>query len=89
MGHVPKIVDMQNCSMHHNRPGSNVYPARAGVEVDSLVQIHTVTEANMVRKPQTDAALDRDGTIHVHDEAIEQTAQSHADNRGNPSKQKV
>jgi hypothetical protein len=80
---------MQNRSMHHNRSGSNVYPTRAGVEVDSLVQIHTVTQANVVRKPQTNAAFDRGSAVHAQDEAIEQTAQSNTNDRGNPSKQKI
>ncbi len=87
--YVPKIVDMQNRSVHHDRSGSNVNAARAGMEVNSLVQIHTVTKPNVVRKPQTDATFDRSRAIHVQDEAIEQTSQSHADDRGNPSKQSV
>ena len=89
MGHAPKIVDMQNRPVHHDSPGPDLDPVRAGMEIDSFVQVHAVTETDVVGKPQTDAAFDRGSAIHAQDQAVKQTAQSHADDRGNPPKQEV
>ena len=89
MRHVSKIVDMQYCSMHHDRSRSDLDPAWAGMEIDPFIQIHAVTEPDMIGKPQADAALDRGSAIHTQDQTVEYASQSHTDNCGNPSEQKV
>jgi hypothetical protein len=56
------------------------------MEINAFIQIDTVTELDLVSKPQTDAALNRGSAIHAQDQPVEQSPQSHTDNCGNPSK---
>jgi hypothetical protein len=75
--------------MHHDTPGTDLNPIRGGVQIDTFIQIDTVTEFDLVCKPQADAALDRGKAIHTQDQAIKQPSHSHANNGGDPPKQEV
>jgi hypothetical protein len=59
------------------------------MEINPLIQIDTVTKPDVIGKAQADAVFDRGSTIHAQDQPVNDSSYSHADDRGNPSKQKI
>jgi hypothetical protein len=76
MWHIPEIIDMQYGSMHNDCPGANLDPAGCGMQVTTLIQIYPIAQPNMIGIPQADIILDRGGTLHVQNQAVQDTAQT-------------
>src|SRR6266540_5472583 len=49
--HVSKIIDVQDCSMHDDSPRSDLDSPRARMQINTFIQVHTVTQLDMIRKP--------------------------------------
>src|SRR6266508_6956271 len=89
MRKIPKIVDMQNSSMHNDGSRSNLDSLWTGMQIDTFIQINALTKLDMVRKPQADMAFNCRQTIHVEDETIKQPSQPNSNNGRDPCTQKV
>src|SRR5512146_3211996 len=78
---------MQHRAVHHDSPRADLDALRAGVQINPFIEIGTMTEPDMVCKPQADATFDRRQAVHVEDEAIKDAPQSHAHDGRDPSEQ--
>src|SRR5512138_563153 len=87
MRHVAEVIDVQHRTMHDDAPRADLDPLRAGMQIDTFIEIRAMPQPDVIRKPQADAALDRRRAVHAQDQAIEDPAQSYPDDGRYPAKQ--
>jgi hypothetical protein len=86
MWEIAEIVDMQYRSMHDQSVGADFDTIRAGVDINALVQIAAMLQANVVRKPYAYTPFDGGVPVDVHDHAVKNGSQSYSDHGRNPPK---
>ena len=86
---VPEVVHVQHRAVHHERSRADLHSVRAGVDVDALVQVRAVTQADVVGETEPHTTLDGRPALHVKHQPVDQRPQRDAGDGRHPTYQRL